>query len=129
MNDLAHRVAVALLVACGLLSAALVPWDSGFAGVLLQAQHRYFLVGLLGASLVLSAWLPALRPAAVAASLLSKLAFLALVLGSAAPGVPDFVAYLEAAMALALAGAAAVLAREAWQEARWHGVLPLRSGA
>jgi hypothetical protein len=44
---------------------------------------------------------------------------------AAFPGV----AALEGALLLLLLGAAAVFAREAWQEARWHGMLPLRPEA
>lgn len=142
MHDLAHRFAIALLVFCGLLSAALVPWDPGFANVqdyfsdsggpwaVLQTQHRHFLLGLLGASLVLSAFVPALRAASLGASILSKLAYVGLALASVQhAGDLALAVWLEGAMALALMAAAAVLAREARQEARWHGVLPLRPEA
>ncbi|HSV34315.1 MAG TPA: hypothetical protein VLI46_02100 [Ramlibacter sp.] len=137
MHDFAHRSALALLVACGLLSVALVAFDPGFADLLdyfaaspgpwavLQTQHRHFLLGLLGASLILSAFVPALRPAALGASILSKVAYLALALATVSqPGALAPVAWLEAALVLGLISAAALLAREAWQEARWHGMLP-----
>jgi hypothetical protein len=142
MHDLAHRFALALLVACGVLSVALVPWDAGFAAMreyladtpgpwaVMQTQHRQFLLALLGVGLVVSAFMPGLRAAALGASILSKTAYVALALASARHvGDLSLLTWIEAAMALALITTAAVLAQEARQEARWQGVLPLRPEA
>lgn len=46
--------------------------------LLILMQHRAVLFGLLGGFILLSAWQPALRPYALAAGLISALAFIAL---------------------------------------------------
>ncbi len=48
--------------------------------VLILMRHRAVLFGLLGSFILLSAFKPALRPGAIAAGLISALAFIALVL-------------------------------------------------
>ncbi|HWP13574.1 MAG TPA: hypothetical protein VNN06_17270 [Ramlibacter sp.] len=140
MHDLAHRFALIVLVGCGVLSVVELPWSSTLSGLsaysnwgagwnVVQMQHWYFMLGILAAGLVVSAFVPALRMGAIGAAVLSKLAYLGFVLGvDAATGLADS-AWLEAAMVLALLAAAVILAREAWQEARWNGMLPLRSEA
>jgi len=86
--------------------------------------HRQLLLGVLGAGLVLSACVPVLRLAAAGAAILSKLGFLAISLTAAAPVTSS--QWLEALLLVLLAAAASVFAREALQQARWDGVLPLR---
>lgn len=141
MNDSIHRFALALLLVCGLLSIAGVPWSGSGLAVwenpgpavgwknLLPAQHWHTMLLILAFGLAASAFIPALRPGAISAAGLSKLAYIALAV-TESPEWPPAV-WGEAAMVLALAAAAAVLAREAWLEARWDGrsVLPLRSEA
>jgi peptidoglycan/LPS O-acetylase OafA/YrhL len=102
---------------------------------ILQTQHWRFVLGILGAGLIVCAFVPALRPAAIGTALLSKLAFLGLALAGgldavAAAGLMHGV-WLEAAMVVALLAAGAILAGQAWQEARWNGMLrcPWRSDA
>jgi hypothetical protein len=134
MHDLTHRSALIVLVSCGVLSIVELPWNStlselsaysywGAGWSVVQTQHWYFMLSILAAGLVVSAFVPALRMGAIGAAVLSKLAYIAL--GMDATGLADL-ARLEAAMVLALLAAAAILAREAWQEARWNGMLPVR---
>jgi hypothetical protein len=134
MHDLTHRSALIVLVSCGVLSIVELPWNStlselsaysywGAGWSVVQTQHWYFMLSILAAGLVVSAFVPALRMGAIGAAVLSKLAYIAL--GMDATGLADL-ARLEAAMVLALLAAAAILAREAWREARWNGMLPVR---
>jgi hypothetical protein len=127
-DDLLHRICLAILVLAGVLCIALPPWEAEGLGLMeaalvaggeLAAQARYqrFLLDLVGVGLVLSAFLPMLRPAAIGAGVLSKLAYLALAWGSA-PALP---LALEATGMAALLGVALVLGRQALREARWHG--------
>ena len=129
MSDVLHRIAVTFLLISGLAAVGLAfggtwmspPADGGWASVV---NHRNFMVLVLGASLVLATVWPALRMPSIAMSLLTKFAFLALNWGTADPAF-----WLEAATGLALLAAGAIFVREAWQDARWHGVLPSRPGA
>jgi hypothetical protein len=133
-DDLLHRICLAVLVLAGVLCIALPPWDAGGglglmeaaleAGGEFAAQARYqrFLLDLVGVGLVLSAFLPGLRAAAIGAAVLSKAAYLVLAWGSA----PVLPLALEAAGVAVLLGAALVLARQAEREARWDGASVLR---
>ena len=120
MQDMSHRVAVAALLLCAVLvagtygdvSASASPW----------MQHRQFMLGLLGAGLALSAFVPGLRPAAIGATVLSEISFLAI--AWPAPAAQEVA--VHAAVVLLLAFAGAVFLREAVQQARWDGVLPSR---
>jgi hypothetical protein len=132
MHELFHRTAlVALAAAGGLFWVS--PWLAGPGlGALgaptgLAAQWQ-FMLGLLGAGLVLALFLPRLRPAAIAAALVSKLAFLAISWRLAAAADPLAVA-ADTTSVLLLSFAAAVFARQAWQQARWDGMLALRTEA
>ena len=60
MQDLLHRAAIAALVVCGVLIAGS---QVEAAGAVPLVQHRQFMLGLLGAGLVLSAFVSALRAA------------------------------------------------------------------
>lgn len=126
MHDLSHRAAVAALFLAGALMAA-SPWAIGadlplpgdaMPAVSLVWQGQ-FLLALLGLGVLGAALLPALRPAALGAAILSKLGLLVLAPAAAA-------SWQDAAVLALLVGAAAVFAREAWLQARWDGVLPLR---
>jgi hypothetical protein len=126
MHDLSHRAAVAALFLAGSLMAA-SPWalgadlslrDGAMHAVSLMWQGQ-FLLALLGLGVVAAALMPALRPAALGAAILSKLGVLVLAPAAAA-------SWQDAAVLGLLVGAAAVFAREAWLQARWDGVLPLR---
>lgn len=129
MNDLMHRLALAVLVVSGLLTAAL-PWAPPEAAGVPLVLHRQFMVGLLGLGLALAAALPSLRLPAIAAAVLSKAAFIALALVSPETQVGGLAAIaLETVLAGLLCAAAAVFLREAREDARWHGMLPLRRGA
>ena len=91
-------------------------------------QHWYFLICILAAGLIVSAFVPALRLGAIGAAVLSKLAYIGFAQGADSTGWADST-WLEAAMVLFLIAAAVILAREAWLEARWDHVLPLRPEA
>lgn len=122
MHELLHRLAVALLLVAGVLTAG-APFAVGLppdpqAAVLLA--HWQFMRALLGVGLVIAAFLPSWRLPAVAVALICKGALLV---------VSPQVSGVAAAVLPALVVAAAVLAREAWQEARWDRMLPLRTEA
>jgi hypothetical protein len=128
VNTHLHRLAVAVLLLSGLLGA--LPFSPGpaTASGAIEVQHRDFMLGLLSAALVLSAFVPPLRLPAVAASLLSKLAFIAVAVATVLGGEPaPAQMWLETLLTMTLLGAGAVLWREARQDARWNGVLPLRA--
>ena len=136
MHDFLHRAAIALLLVSGVLTtvASVESIDASrsvadAAGALPQllVQHWGFMMGLLGAGLVLAAVLPSLRLPVLGAAVLSKSAFAAIALTSGAAEAGGLSAALfELAMLTLLLSAGAVFVREAWQEARWHGMLPLR---
>lgn len=118
MDDYLHRMALAAMALAGAayLWGAWTPADGP------QAAYLQILLGLLGASLLAALVVARLRPAAVGAAILGKLALL----GAAVHGVPVTAGGLDVALLAALMAAAAVMAREAIREARWDGVLPLR---
>ena len=133
MHTHLHRFALAVLVLCGVLGAAAAGWPAanGVAGQVLPSsvwpvaiQHRQFMLGLLGAMLVLSTLLPALRLPAIAASVLSKVGFVAVAASAALSGIEPLAvqAWIELGAIAALLAAAAVFWREARTEARWDGV-------
>ena len=129
MHELFHRTALAALAAAGGL-IWVSPWLAGpawGAPTTLLAQWQ-FMLGLLGAGLGLALFLPRLRAAAIAAALVSKLAFLAISWRLAAAVDPLALA-ADTSSVLLLVFAGAVFAREAWQQARWDGMLPLRTEA
>jgi hypothetical protein len=120
MHELLHRLAVALLLLAGALTACSpfaigLPLDPQAAGLL---AHWQFMLVLLGTGLAIAAFVPSWRLPALAAAIITKGAFLVI--------SPD-AAVLEAGLLLLLLVAAVVLGREAWQEARWDRMLPLRS--
>ena len=134
MHELPHRIAVAALLAAGLITTALAVtrWSGVEGQIASLLVHRQFLLALLGAALLIAVPVSSWRLPAVAAALASKVWLFVIWLtgpgagagplaASPVPGAP-----LEAAVMIMLALAMAVFAREAWQEARWHGVLPLR---
>ena len=129
MHDYSHRAAVATLLLAGLLTAVsplILSGGAGFeAGSLSPVVlHGQLLVTVLGLGLVLAAFVPQLRLAVASAAIVSKAAFLVLTVGQRAPvGLSQWV---EAVQLLLLVPAAAVLACEAWQHARWERVLPSR---
>lgn len=133
MHEMSHRLAVALLFLTGVFT--LWPLVPGVAGPLPQeawaiAQHRQFLVALLGGGLVLAAFLPVLRLAAVGGAILSKIAFLVISLAAARSGVPlEPGQWLDAALLGLLLVAGLTLAREAHQHAHWEGRTFLRPEA
>jgi hypothetical protein len=122
MHDLLHRLAVALLLLAGSLIAGLpfaigLPADPQAAGLLV---HWQFMRMLLGMGLVIAAFVPSWRLPAVTVAVICKTAFLV---------ISPSAAVLGATVLLALVFAAVVLGREAWQEARWDRMLPIRSEA
>lgn len=122
MHELLHRLAVALLLVSGILTACApfsigLPLDPQAAGLL---AHWQFMLVLLGTGLVIAAFAPSWRLPVVTAAIITKGAFLVFSPNAAA---------LEAGLVLLLAVAAIVFAREAWQEARWDRMLPVRSEA
>lgn len=128
MPELSHRLAVAALLVAGLLTAVPLLFPAEASLSLPVVQHRQFMQAMLAAGVVLAAFLPALRPAAIGAAALSNGAFSAMAL-LAGPG-PAWAPYAwpAAASLVPLLFAGLVLAREARQQARWEGVLPLRQG-
>jgi hypothetical protein len=129
MNDLAHRIALVLLVAAGCATVVLQwPAPAASGGLAAMLLHRQFMLGLLGAALVLAAFWPMLRLPALAAAILSKAGFVALALLAAdAPQYP--VALLEGVLAALLAVSAGVFLHEARREARWNGAVAWRPEA
>jgi hypothetical protein len=122
MHELLHRLAVALLVVAGALTASSpfamgLPPDPQAASLL---AHWQFMLVLLGTGLLIAAFVASWRLPALAAAIITKGAFLVI--------SPD-AAVLEAGLLLLLLVAAVALGREAWQEARWDRMLPLRPEA
>jgi hypothetical protein len=119
MAEHLHRFALAVLAAAGVLYL----WPLAVAGGDgPQAMYLQWLLGLLGASLLAAVPLPKLRAPALGAAILSKMALLGVAAQQAQPAAGGS----DLALLLALLAAAAILGREALQEARWNGVLPLR---
>ena len=116
MHDFSHRAAVAALFIAGVLMAV-SPWLAGDA----EIGPGQLLLSCLGLGVIAAAALPVLRAAALGGAILSKLLLLFLV-----PTGAQLPYALEASVLALLLGAAAILVREAWQQARWDGVLPLR---
>lgn len=129
MHELPHRLAILVLLPSGAITGCMpalvgMPVDSAAISLVAQGQ---FMLALLGTSMLVAAFVPSWRLPVVLAAIMSKSAFL--VIWAAVPGlVPPFpgAAELEGALLLLLVAAAAVFAREAWQEARWNGMLRLR---
>lgn len=127
MHDFLHRAAVAGLLIAGVLTAASPLAQSGAALTLADAlwplvMYGQLLVGVLGAGLVLAAFVPQLRLAMVGAAIVSKAGFLAIaVSGGVSAGQ-----WFEALLLVLLLGVATVLSLDALRQARWDGVLPLR---
>ena len=129
MHDLSHRAAIATLLLSGVLTVvsplALPEEALTSAGALWPVvMHGQFLVGLLGAGLVLATFVPHLRLGTIGAAIASKAGFLAIT----APGGGPVGAgqWLEAVLLVMLLLAALVLGAHAVQQARWEGVLPSR---
>ena len=122
MNIHLHRLAIAALLLCGLLGSLPV-WQANPAE--LEVQHRDLMLGLLSATLVLSAFVPRLRLPALIASVLSKLAFLAVAVTTGGTGLVSDQVFFESVLTAVLLVAGIVLWREARQDARWHGMLRL----
>lgn len=119
MAEHLHRFALAVLAVTG----ALYLWPlaaTGSDGP--QAMYLHWLLGLLGASMLASLAIARLRAPAVGAAILSKMALL----GASVQQAQVAAGGIDLALLAALLLAAAILAREALQEARWDGVLPLR---
>ena len=118
MHELSRRAALAILVVAGILTVS--PLLGGAPNYTTEAwavvQHRQFMLGLLGAGLVLAAILPALRLAAIGGSILSKAAFLVISLAAPFSGAQ----WVEAGLLGLLLLAGAVFLREARQQARWE---------
>jgi hypothetical protein len=115
MEELQHRLAIAALALGGLATLAL-SWDPASPALPL-VMHRQVMTALLGGGLLLSLFLPALRLPAVGAAVLSKAAWVVLLLVASTAASP--LAHLEAVLALLLAGAGAVFFHEMRREARW----------
>jgi hypothetical protein len=115
MEELQHRLAIAAL-ALGGLATLVLSWDPASPALPL-VMHRQVMTALLGGGLLLSVFLPALRLPAVGAAVLTKAAWV-LLLVVATPGA-FALAGLEAALALLLFGAGAVFFHEMRREALW----------
>jgi hypothetical protein len=133
VHELFQRGAVGLLIICGALTA-IFPDPVGLSAFSDAPRellvHRQALLGLLGAGLILAAFVPVVRMPMVAAAVLSKGAWLLIAMAT-----PDLAPVLGAAVlrevlqVAALAGAGAVFVLEARREARWNGLLPARGEA
>lgn len=130
MHDSPYRFAVALLLLAGgsalalSLSAAAGLPASGPADAVV-AWHRHLLAVMIGAGLLVAAFVPGIRLAAVAMAIMEKTSFLAVSL-AAGSGL-DVRQGLEAVVLVALLALMALLAHLARREARWEGAPPLRS--
>ena len=123
MEELQHRLAIAAL-ALGGLATLVLSWDPASPALPL-VMHRQVMTALLGGGLLLSLFVPALRLPAIGAAVLSKTAWVVLLLVSLPAAGP--LAHLEAVLALLLAGAGAVFFHEMRREALWDRG-PLRQG-
>jgi hypothetical protein len=122
-----HRLVVPVLLLSGFLGVVALGQPASPAAI--ESQHRDFMLGLLSALLILSAFVPRLRLPVIAASVLSKVAFIAVAATTGGGGSVLAQVWLELLLTAALVAAGAVLWREARQEARWHGVVGLRPEA
>ena len=127
MRDLSHRFALAALLVSGALTAAIPPLAPAGADSLANSllAHRQFMVILLGAAMVLSVFVASWRLPAAILGTMSKAGFLVLSTATAGP----WSTLVDCGMLIALAAASVILAREQWQEARWHGNWPTGRGA
>lgn len=124
MDTFPEHVARAILLAVGvsavLVLLALPPPDGAALPLLL---HHQFLIALLAAALLGAVLVRAIRPAVVAAGLLSQAGFAGIALAT-----PGFVAtaalYLNLAGMAALLCAGALLLQAARRQARWEGLRP-----
>lgn len=123
MHDALHKTALALLAVCGVATALTGLAAAG--GDQPLVWHRQFMVTSLGLALILAAWLPALRLPAIGAAVLAKVGAVGIGIASGAALGAGLAAELASGMALAMAGA--VFLHEMRMEARWDGVLPMRS--
>jgi len=122
MDTFSEHVARAILLAVG-VSAVFVlltlPPPDGAALPLLR--HYQFLIALLATALLGAALVRAIRPAVVAAGLLSQAGFVGIAL--ATPGFGATAAlYLNLAGMVALLCAGALLLQAARRQARWEGL-------
>lgn len=115
MEELQHRLAIAAL-ALGGLATLVLSWDPASPALPL-VLHRQVMTALLGGGLLLSLFVPALRLPAVGAAVLTKAAWVVLLL-IASPVAPAL-AHVEAVLALLLAAAGAVFFHEMRREALW----------
>lgn len=132
MHDLPNRAALAVLLTVGIATAVPPVVEVAQASLvdpqaLFFVLHRHWLLAVLGLALVASVFFPILRPAAVSGAVLSKAGTLAIAAGAGA--VPSSGLWPEALGLGALIVTGAWLARAAWQQARWDGLLPLRPEA
>lgn len=132
MHELPHRFAIVALLLSGALTLAVpaLAWTPVEPAAGSLAAYGQFMLALLGTGMLVAAFLPSWRVPVLLAALMTKSAFL-VIWASVPDWVPPFAgaAALEGAMLLLLGGAAAVFGREAWQEARWNGMLPVRLGS
>lgn len=128
MDTFAERAARAILLAAGvsavLVLLALPPPDGAALPLLL---HHQFLIALLAAALLGAVPVRAIRPAVLAAGLLSQAGFVGIAL--ATPGSSATTAfYLNLAGMAALLCAGALLLHATRRQARWESP-PMRAGS
>lgn len=143
MNDVLHRLAVALLLIGGFVTAA-QPLGSPDLGQFISSygaaepgpfawsvtRHYQYMLVLIGLTLALSAFVPALRMSAISFALLTKAGFVVISLSANGPmEALTRLSSVEMSLLCILLAAGGVFLREAWQEARWHGMLRLRPEA
>jgi hypothetical protein len=129
MHELPHRFAIMVLLLGGALTACMpallwMPYEPAAGILVVQGQ---FMLSLLGTAMLVGAFVPSWRLPAAVAGALTKGAFLVIW-----ATVPDLVqpfpgaAALEGTLLALLLVASAVFGHDAWQEARWNGMLRIR---
>lgn len=128
MDTCPERLARAILLAAGVSALFALPAAPPADGALLvPLLHHQFLAALLAAALFGAALVRSIRPAVIAAGLLSQAGFVGIAL--AAPGAGATMAvYLNLAGMAALLCAGALLLHAARRQARWESP-PLRAGS
>jgi hypothetical protein len=127
MRDLSYRFALAALLVSGVLTVAIPPLPAVAGDSLANSllAHRHYMQVLLGAALALSVFFASWRLPAAILGTMSKAGLLVLSVTAGNPAT----SFVDCGILVALAMAAAILARDQWQEARWQGTWPSRGGA
>ncbi|MBX3654778.1 MAG: hypothetical protein KF686_11395 [Ramlibacter sp.] len=131
MNLVSERAAPALLILAGLLTLLpLLPSATAAppapAGGMPLILHWQFMVALLGAGLLVAAFVPALRLAVLSGALLSKGALVLLAVVGPASAALRSLAWVDGVAFALVAVAGLLFVQAALQQARWEGGLRYR---